>query len=66
MSNAKKEDVRQINACRTGPLPTFVEDADEDEPDFEPDVGADDFPDEQLEDGDRIWATGLLPEPEYI
>ena len=64
--NAKKEDVRRINACRTGPLPAFVEDADEDEPDFGPDVGADDFPDEQLEDGDRIWATGLLPEPEYI
>ena len=49
-----------------GPLPAFVEDADEDEPNCRPDVNADDFPDEQLEDGDRIWATGLLPEPEYI
>jgi hypothetical protein len=64
--NAKKEDTRWINACCTGLLPAFVEDVDEDEPDFGPDVEADDFPDEQLEDGDRIWATGLLPEPQYI
>ena len=39
---------------------------DKDEPDFGADVSADDLLDEQLEDGDRIWATGLLPEPKYI
>jgi len=64
--DTKREDVRRINACRTGPIPAFVEDVDEDEPNFRPNVDADDFPDEQLEDGDRIWATGLLPEPKYI
>ena len=25
-----------------------------------------DFPDEPLEEGDRIWATGLLPQAEHI
>jgi len=55
-----KEDAQRIHACRTGPMPAFIEDADdeEDEPD--------DLPDELLEEGDRIWATGILPEPEYI
>jgi len=60
--DTKREDVRRINACRTGPIPAFVEDTDEDESDF----GPDDLLDEQLEDGDRIWATCLLPKPEYI
>ena len=32
--SAKKEDIQRINACHTGPLPAFVEDADEDESDF--------------------------------
>jgi len=47
-------------------MPAFVEDADdeEDEPDSDPEP--EDLPDDPLEEGDRIWATGLLPEPEYI
>ena len=39
-----------------------MEDAEDEEDDTVPDE-----PDEDpLEEGDRIWATGLLPEPEYI
>jgi len=68
--NARREDTEQINACRTGPFPAFVEDADEEdeaEPTSEqsPDTEAD-FPDEPLEEGDRIWATGLFPQAEHI
>jgi len=61
---AQKEDTQRINTCRTGPMPAFVEDADDEEEEPEPDP--EDLPDEPLEEGDRIWATGLLPEPEYI
>ena len=35
---------------------------DEDKPDSGPDGSAN----EPLEEGDQIWATGLLPKPEYI
>ena len=58
---AKREDARRINACRTGPLPAFVEDANDEEetPEVElPD--AEGFSDEPLEDGDRIWIAGLF------
>jgi len=46
--------------------PAFIEDADKDEPAFGSNDRADELPDEQLEDGHRIWATGLLPDLEYI
>jgi len=29
--NAKREDAERINACRTGPFPAFIEDADEED-----------------------------------
>ena len=45
-------------------MPAFVEDADDEED--EPNPGPEDLPDEPLKEGDRIWATRLLPEPEYI
>ena len=68
--NAKRKDTEQINACRTSPFPAFVEDADEeDEAELtskqspDPEAG---FPDELLEEGDRIWATGLFPQAEHI
>ena len=68
----KRKDTQQINACRTGPFPAFVEDA-EDEDDLPsaesklpPDASLDDFPDEPLEEGNRIWATGLLPKAKHI
>src|SRR6266567_2784192 len=60
---AQREDSQQINACRAGLLPAFVEDTDDEE---EPDSRSDSLADEPLEEGDQIWATGLLPEPEYI
>jgi len=68
--NAKREDTEQINACQTGPFPAFVEDADEEDeaeptPKRSPNPEAD-FPDEPLEEGDRIWATGLFPQVEHI
>jgi len=64
--NAKREDAERINTCRTGPFPAFVEDADEeDEAEPTPDLEAD-FPDEPLEEGNRIWATGLFPQVEHI
>ena len=74
---AEKMDAQQVNTCCVGPFPAFVEDADnkddelytipkppsntksEGPPDF-------DFPDEPLGEGDHIWATGLLPELQYI
>jgi hypothetical protein len=63
---AQREEARTINACRTGPLPAFVEDADDEDEDSAAADESADPSDEPLEDGDRIWATGLLPEPEYI
>ena len=51
--NARREDTKRINTCRTGPFPAFVEDANEDdetEPEQSPDPEAD-FPDEPLEEG---------------
>jgi len=76
-SKAEKKFAQQVNACRTGPFPAFVEDADDkdDEPYVNPEPLSDtesdgppdcDFPDELLEEGDRIWATGLFPQAEQI
>jgi len=59
-----------INACRTGPFPATVEDAEdedipsEDENDLPEDTTSD-IPFD-LENGDRVWAVGLLPEAEYV
>jgi len=68
--NAKREDTEWINTCQTGPFPAFVEDADEEDeakpaPKQSPDPEAD-FPDEPLEEGNRIWAIGLFPQAEHI
>ena len=54
--NARREDTERINTCRTGPFPAFIEDEAEPTPDPEADL-----PDEPLEEGDRIWATGDTP-----
>jgi len=56
--NSKKEEA-SINACRTGPFPITLDKASEDKPQ------ASDLPFD-LEDGDPVWATGLLPEAQYI
>jgi len=68
--NTRREDTEWINTCQTGPFPAFIEDADKEdeaEPTSEqfPDPEAD-FPDEPLEEGNRIWATGLFPQAEHI
>jgi predicted aspartyl protease len=56
--NSKKEEV-SINACRTGPFPEPSEESSDEE------LPASDLPFD-LEDGDHVWATGLLPEAQYI
>ena len=68
--NAQRKDAERINACRAGPFPAFIEDADEeDETEMTskcPPNAETDFLDEPLEEGDRIWATGLFPQAEHI
>jgi len=62
---ASKEQARVINACRAGPLPAFIEDADgEDEEDEVPDLEG--FMEYEYEEGDHVWAASIPPEPEYI
>jgi len=66
----KPKPTEWINTCWTGPFPAFIEDADEEDkakptPEQSPDPEAN-FPDEPLEEGDRIWATGLFPQVEHI
>jgi hypothetical protein len=58
--NLKKEEA-SINACRTGPFPEMADDASK--PEDEPPVT--DLPFD-LEEGDRVWATGLLPEVQHV
>ena len=59
------EEIRNVDACRSGPLPAFVKDADDKDEEATADEPTDPS-DEPLEEGDRIWATRLLPETEYI
>jgi predicted aspartyl protease len=56
--NSKKEEI-SISACRTGPFPEPSEETSDEELPVS-DLRFD------LEDGDRVWATGLLPEAQYI
>jgi len=59
-----KREAASINACRSGSFPATVEDAeDEDASDDEP--AASDIPFD-IEEGDCVWATGLIPEAQYI
>ena len=62
----QREEIRNVEACRSGPLPAFVKDAAEEDEEAAAADEPTDPSDEPLEEGDRIWATGLLPEPEYI
>jgi len=63
--HASKEQARVINACRAGPLPAFVEDAnDEDEEDEVLDLEG--FMEYEYEEGDCVWAVSIPSEPEYI
>jgi hypothetical protein len=58
--NQKKEEA-SINACRTGPFPEMTDEASEEED--EPPMT--DLPFD-LEEGDRVWTTGPLPEVQYV
>ena len=63
--HASKEQARIINACRAGPLPAFVEDADnEDEEDKVLDLKG--FMEYKYEEGDCVWAASIPLEAEYI
>jgi predicted aspartyl protease len=57
---AKKE-AANVNACRMGPFPAATEDT----PDATEDEPASDIPFD-LEEGDRVWVTGLLLKAEYV
>ena len=62
---ASKAQARVINTCRTGPLPAFVEDTDdEDDDDQVPELKG--FVEYEYEEGDRVWAASIPPAPEYI
>jgi hypothetical protein len=59
-----KQEAASITACRSGSFPATVEDADEEEEvDDEPTTSDIPF---DIEDGDQVWATGLIPEAQYI
>jgi hypothetical protein len=58
-----KQEAASINACRSGSFSATVEDAEEEEVDDEP--TAPDIPFD-IENGDWVWATGLIPEAQYI
>ena len=60
---AKKEEARVINAYCASPMLASVEDGDDEEEDHAP---ADEPEEDDLEEGDHIWAMRLIPEPEYI
>jgi len=73
----EKKFAQQVNTCCMGPSPAFVEDADDedDEPYTNPELPSDtesdgpsdcDFPDKLLEEGNRVWATGLFLQAEQI
>ena len=55
-----KREAASISACCSGSFPATVE---EEEVDDEPTVSNIPF---DIEDGDRVWATGLIPEAQYI
>jgi len=59
-----KQEAASINACRSGSFPATVEDADE-EDEVNMDPTASDIPFD-IEEGDWVWATGLIPEAQYI
>jgi predicted aspartyl protease len=59
-----KREAASINACRSGSFPAMVEDADEEE-EASDEPTASNIPFD-IEDRDRVWATGLIPEAQYI
>ena len=69
----KKREAQQINVCHASPFPAFIEDTEDELKDDEFEVPLKEEietplneDNEPLEEGDRIWATGLFPEAEQI
>jgi hypothetical protein len=59
-----KREAASISACCSSSFPATVEDAEEeDASDDKP--TASDIPFD-IEEGDRVWATGLIPEAQYV
>ena len=69
-----KRETASVNACRTGPFPVTAEDEEHSTSDLSEEDSTSDPSEEgftsnlpfDLEDGDRVWATGLLSGAEYI
>ncbi len=59
-----KKEAASINACRSGSFPATVEDAEE-EDSASDEQTASDIPFD-IEEGDHVWATGLIPEAQYV
>jgi predicted aspartyl protease len=59
-----KREAASISACRSGSFPATVEDAEEEETSSD-EPTASDIPFD-IEEGDRVWATGLIPEAQYV
>lgn len=55
----RKAEIRQIEICSAGPDPEMVTDCD-DIPELEPDC-EDDDEDDEVEEGDRLFAASILP-----
>ena len=65
-TKARKLQTRCIRACTIGPFPTLIEEVDDEDavPSLDESLRPD--PEDALEDGDRIFATGLSPPAENV
>jgi len=71
--DVKKREAQQINVCRASSFPAFIEDTEDELKDGEFEVPLEEKietplnkDDKPLEEGNRIWATGLFSEAEQI
>ena len=71
--DTKKREGQQINVCHASPFPAFIEDTEDELKDGEFEVPLEEKietplnkDDKPLEEGNRIWATGLFSEAEQI
>ncbi|KAG5650723.1 hypothetical protein H0H81_011251, partial [Sphagnurus paluster] len=61
-----KAEIHLINVCKAGNLPDLYDDDEDEEEEEDKPTPPSSPEDPALEEGDCIFATGLLPEPEYI
>jgi hypothetical protein len=59
-----KQEAASISACRSGSFPATVEDAEEEDASDDESTPSD-IPFD-IEEGDHVWATGLIPEAQYV